>query len=28
MLSDPVAVSVHVPLRALVGDTWLAAHHL
>jgi hypothetical protein len=28
MLSDPVAVSIHEPLRALVGDTWLAAHHL
>jgi hypothetical protein len=28
MLSDPVAVSVHGPLRELVGDTWLSAHNL
>ena len=28
VLSDPVAVSVHEPLRALVGDAWLAAHNL
>jgi hypothetical protein len=28
MLSDPVAVSVHEPLRELVGDTWLSAHNL
>jgi hypothetical protein len=28
VLSDPVAVSIHEPLRALVGATWLAAHHL
>jgi AAA ATPase domain/Effector-associated domain 1 len=28
VLSDPLAVSIHEPLRALVGDAWLAAHHL
>jgi hypothetical protein len=28
MLSDSVAVSVHEPLRELLGDTWLSAHDL
>lgn len=28
MLSDPVALSVHEPLRELVGNTWLSAHNL
>lgn len=28
VLSDSVAVSIHEPLRALVGDAWIAAHHL